>query len=201
MHEKTILTLLSQTVGQVIDQTVNQNWSIEEKNELSTHLADAAWNALIFMMRNCLANNQPVIIEELGRFERTDKGWTFHPAASLLEGATLKMTALEGHPFLAHQALFYLKESLAVMDRIPEDVKLPAEEQALTIGRMAEFPFQPMGKQEEPLLSARLEFASEKLGNQLTRLSGRRYFSIPIVEALDIKSIKSMLKQAETEQP
>lgn len=171
MHEKTILKLLSHTIGQIIDQTVRQEWSVDQKNELSAHLADAAWNGLILMIRNCLANNQPAIIEEFGRFEHTNDGWSFQPAASLLEGATLKMPSMEGHQLLAHQALFYLQETLDIVKKIPEDVKLHTEEKTEQAEEIL-IPLCSLGEEPKALfLSGRLRRMQVLLLMQALRLS------------------------------
>lgn len=130
MNEKTLLTLLSQTINQIIDRTVSHSWIDKEKEELSTHLADLAWNSLILMIRNCLANGKQATIEELGTFSFVNSEVTFHPTASLLEGAALTMTLPEGHQFLARQAVSYLQEALRIIDSIPTDVKVPAERQS-----------------------------------------------------------------------
>lgn len=123
MNEDTILKLLSQFVKQLLEQ-FEQSLAPEDLDTFAERVADAAWNALLLFLRHSLGHDQPAILEEVGRFERSDTGVNFEPAASLVEAASLSLESREGQLWLADRALFYLDQGVELLEDIPEDLEL-----------------------------------------------------------------------------
>ncbi len=145
MKEETTLALLSQFMKKLLNHC-DQNWDPEELGELSERLADAAWNALILFVRLSLTRGEPATFEEIGRFERTDTGVHFEPAASLLEAAALDLKTGKGRTWTAERAVFYLTQGVDLLETIPENLEL----EIAPINREQEVIVEVFGKKTYP---------------------------------------------------
>ena len=96
-----------------------------DKDDFADWLALAAWNSLIYLLRQSFAKNDEVSLEEVGSFVKIDQNvWSFYPAASLREADALKLPATEGHRRLAQSALFHLNQGASLAEILPHDIEV-----------------------------------------------------------------------------
>lgn len=124
MDEETVIHLLSRIVKHILAD-LDLPWTSEQQQEVSDRLSDAAWRGLILLLRQTLATDRSVILDEFGRFEKAPSGWVFEPAASLVEATALQLPPTAGYISLAHEALYRLEQGLELIKAVPTDVELP----------------------------------------------------------------------------
>ena len=134
MDERTLLRLLTQIVNRFLaDVGTELITDTSRRTELSKRLAEVAWNGLILLMRQCLAAGKPMILDELGRFEKRtrDDNWKFVPASSLEHAYALNLPVEEGYHRLARRALICLGEAKDLLDGIGGDLDVPVSDKEL----------------------------------------------------------------------
>src|SRR6266853_5538649 len=109
MNQTTVRALLSRLTGQLIVY-FSEEGQISETKEFAERLAVATWEGLILLLRQSIAYNDEVLLEEVGLFQKFSDQWFFEPAASLTEVDAMKLSPREEHQYLAQKALFYLSQ-------------------------------------------------------------------------------------------
>ncbi len=135
MDDLTIRTLLSRSIKQHLNKpnqaTLLKLLNEESESELSTkkdsfaeEVALAAWNSLIYLLRQSFVESDRVNLAEVGEFMKNeDDSWSFFPAASLAEADALKLPAVAAHERLASLALFHLNQGIDLANSVPEDIE------------------------------------------------------------------------------
>ena len=122
MDDVTIRVLLSRFIRQAL---LDARAETIDDDQFAEAVASAAWNSLIYLLRQSFVQKDRLTLQELGEFVRESGSWQFHPAASLAEADAFQLPAMEGRMRLARLALFHLDQGRDLARSIPRDVENP----------------------------------------------------------------------------
>ena len=122
MDDITIRVLLSRFIKQALQDARTE--TIDD-DQFAEAVASAAWNSLIYLLRQSLVQQDRVTLQEVGEFVKESGNWKFHPAASLAEADAFTLPAANGRKQLARLALFHLDQGIDLARSIPKDVDNP----------------------------------------------------------------------------
>jgi hypothetical protein len=123
MDEKTVLALLAQ----LISRYLNHNAGLRDvPSHLAPDVANAAWDALILLMRQTLVTESTITLADIGVFERYGESWTFAPAATLIEAASLKLPPETGQADIAAMLVFHVQTAERLLDNLSRDIRVSA---------------------------------------------------------------------------
>ena len=122
MDDITIRVLLSRFIKQALQDARTE--TIDD-NQFAEAVASAAWNSLIYLLRQSVIQQDRVTLQEVGEFVKESGSWKFHPAASLAESDAFRLPAAEGRQQLARLALFHLEQGRDLARSVSQDVKNP----------------------------------------------------------------------------
>jgi hypothetical protein len=139
MDDITIRVLLSRFIKQAI---LDARTETIDDDQFAEAVASAAWNSLIYLLRQSVIQQDRVTLQEVGELVKESGSWKFHPAASIAESDAFRMPATEGRKQLARLALFHLEQGRDLARSIPKDVENPraAETWKYSSVKMAEEP-------------------------------------------------------------
>jgi hypothetical protein len=159
MTEDTLVALLTQMLKPTL-RGLPAARSDRDRDAQAAAVAEAAWSALVLLLRQSLATGEPAALEDIGHFERTAREIRFVPAAALLDAASLADAPADAHAWKVERAVLYLREGVALLQTVPPEAR------RLVATRDAPTP-------EEKLLQAIFGHrgTESELADQLTRLA------------------------------
>lgn len=124
MDDITIRLLLSRFVKQSLKYTRAE--AIDD-DSFSDAVASAAWNSLIYLLRQSFVQQDRICLQQVGEFVKESGEWKFNPAASLAEADAFRLPAKHGRKRLAQLALFHLDQAIELAQSVPTDVDNPRD--------------------------------------------------------------------------
>jgi hypothetical protein len=126
MMQSTVRSLLTRLTEQLVVYFL-EDGQIKHQDEFVARLADGAWDGLILLLRQSIATEDEVMLEEIGVFRKNENRWEFHPAASLLEVDAMKLSEEDESKQLAQTSLFYLDQATELLGQLERDPVIHSE--------------------------------------------------------------------------
>jgi hypothetical protein len=123
MDERTVLTLLAKMINRYLSRG---DAARQPSPTFAVDIANATWDALILLLRQTLVTESTVTLTDVGIFERTADGWTFAPAASLTETASLKLSPDAGQADIAAMLVSHVQNAERLLDNLSRDIRVSA---------------------------------------------------------------------------
>jgi hypothetical protein len=170
MDDVTIRALLSRFIKQALNDARSE---AVDDDAFTEALASAAWNSLIYLLRQSFLQQTRINLEQVGEFVNESGKWTFHPAASLAEADVFRLPPTEARKQMARLALFHLDQGMELARGIPKDVENPRAAKS--------WEYSPMQRSDDPqaTLSRELRQVALEVLRINRNLKAERSFDFP----------------------